>query len=109
MDRNQVLKTIFVVSQMPQAPGISINAQTVSKELNIVKLKNGVITYHFGLWHGDKVMQGMSLSYQDVKHLAQELNKQDVIKENELIKFQKDYIQQKNNGEVIKKKEKDLI
>ena len=83
-------------------------AQT-TKELNIVRLKNGFITYHFGLWSGNESAQGFCLNYSEIKQLVRELRKEDILKENELEKFQKDFIQQIHNGTVQKEKEIDLV
>ena len=83
MERSQILKPVLVIAE-------SRYAQT-TKELNIVRLKNGFITYHFGLWSGNESAQGFCL------------------KENELEKFQKDFIQQIHNGTVQKEKEIDLV
>ncbi len=90
MERSQILKPVLVIAE-------SRYAQT-TKELNIVRLKNGFITYHFGLWN-----------YSEIKQLVRELKKEDILKENELDKFQKDFIQQIHNGTVQKEKEIDLV
>lgn len=101
MDRSQILKTVFVISNSQYVP--------TSKELNIVRLKNGMLTYHFGLWLGNQSVQGICLSFCEVKSLAKNLGKEDILKENELDKFQKDFIQQIHNGAVEKEKEIDLL
>ena len=77
MERSQIVKPVLIIAE-------SRYAQT-TKELNIVRLKNGFITYHF------------------------ELRIEYILKENEFEKFQKDFIQQIHNGTVQKEKEIDLV
>lgn len=101
MERSQIVKPVLIIAE-------SRYAQT-TKELNIVRLKNGFITYHFGLWNGNESAQGFCLNYSEIKQLVRELKKEDILKENELDKFQKDFIQQIHNGTVQKEKEIDLV
>ena len=49
------------------------------------------------------------MNYSEIKQLVRELRKEDILKENELEKFQKDFIQQIHNGTVQKEKEIDLV
>ena len=85
MERSQIVKPVLIIAE-------SRYAQT-TKELNIVRLKNGFITYHFGVWSGNESAQGFCLNYSEIKQLVRELRKEDILKENELEKFQKDFIQ----------------
>ena len=49
------------------------------------------------------------MNYSEIKQLVRELRKEDILKENELEKFQKDFIQQIHNGTVQKENEIDLV
>lgn len=101
MDRKQIIKNVLMVSDFKY--------MSTSKELNIVRLKNGILAYHLGLWNANQCVQGVCLSHSEIKSIVKELKKEDILKENELEKFQKDFIQQIHNGAVEKEKEMDLL
>ncbi len=67
----------------------------ITKELNLVEL-NGNPYYHAGAWMNGKSIEGIFLKEGEAGALVKTLSEND----NEIKKFQKDYIQQSHNGNV---------
>lgn len=82
----------------------------IKKELNLVEMSSGQRLYHIGTWKNDKCIDGVYLSFDEMRRLKAKLDDIDkeITKEKANEKFQKDYIQQMHNGDVDLKRDKYL-
>lgn len=89
MEYKQVVEHLLTFSKATNS--------SITKELNLVEVNNK-FRYHIGIWQNGTSTKGLLLEHGEMKLLLEFLIKKDILKENELEKFQKDFIQQSHNG-----------